>query len=349
MPEAWVDDALQDEGRWSVPLFLSWIRAPWHRPVAIHLARKLASRGIRRVRARDAQLEPLARTIESLMPREKPDLSMLRIDWSPLGASELGVRWIASRLDAAVAEVRVDGRDVIVKQSFSPERARHEHRVLTRLSSVPRVLLWDAGHATIVMEPAPGVSLDRLFAMGDVAQLMHGVTAAGRWLVAMQRETRSASDPRAMLDLIVDTAIRDADVMGRDRARVVRRLRALKKDAPFVTGHHGDYWPGNIFIDGARATVIDLEGFREGLPLEDVAYFLIRADMLRRRFRVRAPHLAEAFFEGYGETPDRDALALFTLTKGLRTLANDTGGNLPLPQRLWTRRTIRNAIRRALC
>lgn len=343
--------SMKDESRWTVPLVLSWMRAPWRRPVATHLARKLASRGITRVRADDARLEPLARTIESLMPRNgQPDLSMFDIDWSPLGADTLDVRWIMSRLDAAVAEVRVNGRDVIVKQSYSPERARHEHRVLTQLANVPRVLLWDPGHATIVMERANGTPLDRFFARGDIAQLMHGVRIAGAWLAAMQNATRADSDPSAMLVSIVDTALADAAVMGRHRARVEKRIRELQTRVrvPSVTGHHGDYWPGNIFIDGERATVIDFEGFRSGLALEDVAYFLIRADMLCRRFRVRAPRLADAFFEGYGAAPDRDALALFTLTKGLRTLANDTGGNQPLPQRLWTRRTIRNAVLRAL-
>jgi hypothetical protein len=95
-------------------------------------------------------------------------------------------------------------------------------------------------------------------------------------------------------------------------------------------------------------TVIDFEGYREGLPLEDAAYFLIRAELLARRFRVRTQGLTDAFFRGYGSTPDAGALRLFTMTKGLRTLANNTGGNLPLPQRLWTRRTVRNAVLRCL-
>ncbi|HEU4522402.1 MAG TPA: hypothetical protein VFT12_10385, partial [Thermoanaerobaculia bacterium] len=92
--------------------------------------------------------------------------------------------------------------------------------------------------------------------------------------------------------------------------------------------------------------VIDFEGFRDGLWLEDVAYFLIRSDMLRRRFGLPFPDLGQQFFETYapGEKPDREALRLFTLTKGLRTLANGTGDDLPLPQRIWTRRSIRKAV-----
>ena len=71
-------------------------------------------------------------------------------------------------------------------------------------------------------------------------------------------------------------------------------------------------------------------------------------ELLARRFRVPIAGLEEAFLRGYGEV-DRDALRLFTITKGLRTLANGTGDNLPLPQRLWMRGVIRGAIRRSLC
>lgn len=340
--------SLHDEGRWSAPMLVAWMRRPWRRPLAMHLARRFASRGITRVRAGNARLEPLARSVQSLLPREPHDLSMLDLDWTALGAQSLHIRWISTRLDAAVAEVRAGDRDVIVKQSFSPERARHEHRVLTQLTGVPRVLLWDAGRATIVMERANGISLDRLFAARDDTALREGIRAAGAWLATMQAGTRTSSDAKELFASILDTAVRDAHVMGRYEQRVVARLRAFAARPAFVAGHHGDYWPGNIFIDGARATVIDFEGFREGLPLEDVAYFLIRLDMLSRRFRIRARGLASTFFEGYGETPDPQALAFFTLTKGLRTLANDTGGNQPLPQRWWTRRTIRNAVLRAL-
>jgi hypothetical protein len=63
---------------------------------------------------------------------------------------------------------------------------------------------------------------------------------------------------------------------------------------------------------------------------------------------LRIPDLAARFFDGYGDDPDPDALRLFTITKGLRSLARRAGEDLPLPQRLWTRRTIRNAVLRAL-
>ncbi len=45
-----------------------------------------------------------------------------------------------------------------------------------------------------------------------------------------------------------------------------------------MTGVHGDFWPGNVFIADDLVEVIDFEGTREGLPYEDVAYFLVQLD-----------------------------------------------------------------------
>lgn len=316
-------------------------------PRAIYLAETLRQRGITEVRAADERLRRAAKGIESWIDAPPPDVSLLDLDWTPLGARSLGIRWISNRLDASVAEVSIDGeRDVIVKRHRAEpviERARHEAATLARLPNVPGVLLFDERRATIVMERAPGLPLDRLFARAEPRRLLHALERAGAWLREMQDATRGATDGDAVLRDILATAVDDA---GGD----AKILRALERGVggQSVVGHHGDYWPGNVFVDGERVTVIDFEGFREGLPLEDVAYFLIRVELLARRFRVRTPGLGEAFLRGYGEV-DREALRLFTITKGLRTLANDTGGNLPLPQRLWMRKVIRGAIRRALC
>ena len=338
-------------------------------PRAMYLAHTLRMRGITHIHAAGAPATTIASAMARLMgaryttgpllPQPPSAIPMLDLDWTALGARSLAVRWISTRLDNAVAEVAVDDgyttRDVIVKRSFSVERARQEAATLARLEGVgvPRVLHWDEQRATIVMERAKGISLDRLFASSNREELLAATRHAGTWLARMQARTSSASDGAALLSSIVATAQSDAHLFrGRKHRRIVNRLQELARavgDGPLtVTGHHGDYWPGNLFIDGERVTVIDFEGFREGLPLEDVAYFFLRVELLARRFRLDAGGLPEAFLCGYGSAAEANALQLFTLTKGLRTLANNTGGNLPLPQRLWTRGIVRAAIMRCL-
>jgi tRNA A-37 threonylcarbamoyl transferase component Bud32 len=343
--------SLNDEPLFSARVLFTALREPLRvlrslSPRAVHLARTLRQRGIAEVRTEEAGLRGAAKVVQSLIGDVRPDTSLLDLDWSPLGVQSIDIRWISTRLDAAVAEVVLDGtRDAIVKQHRTEpvvERARHEAATLAKLPNVPRVLLFDERRATIVMERAPGVSLDRLFARAEPHRLLPALERAGVWLREMQNATRRDSGP-AILDEVLATARKDA----KGDAKLLRALDRKVGEQP-VVGHHGDFWPGNLFIDGDRVTVIDFEGFRDGLPLEDVAYFLIRVELLARRFRVRIRGLDEAFLRGYGDV-DRDALRLFTITKGLRTLANDTGGNLPLPQRLWMRRVIRGAIRRAIC
>lgn len=343
--------SLRDEPLFSARVLFAAAREPLRAlrhlsPRAVWLAQTLRQRGISEVRAAEPRLQRAAEAVASLLGDARPDTSLLDLDWSPLGVQSIGIRWIATRLDAAVAEVVLDGsREAIVKQHRAEpviERARHEAAALARLPNVPRVLLFDERRATIVMERAPGAALDRLFARAEPRRLLPALERAGAWLREMQDATRRDADP-AVLAAVLATAKQDAH----GDAKLLRALERTVPPQP-VTGHHGDFWPGNVFVDGDRVTVIDFEGFREGLPLEDVAYFLLRVELLARRFRVRIAGLDAAFFRGYGEA-DRDALRLFTITKGLRTLANGTGGNLPLPQRLWMRGVIRGAIRRSLC
>lgn len=132
---------------------------------------------------------------------------------------------------------------------------------------------------------------------------------------------------------------------GRMQRRVIARLRELAErvDGP-VVGHHGDYWPGNVFIDTHRVQVIDFEGFREGHPLEDVAYFLLQLKLLMPRHGRYVPKLREAFLEGYGGVGDDDALTLFTMTKTLHLLARNAHAKHSFLVRIWMRRTLRNVV-----
>jgi Ser/Thr protein kinase RdoA (MazF antagonist) len=116
-----------------------------------------------------------------------------------------------------------------------------------------------------------------------------------------------------------------------------------------VAGHHGDYWPGNIFLDDQRVEVIDFEGYRLGLPMEDVAYFLVQLELLLPRHPRRLAPLRDAFLDAYGDGAPRDddALRLFTLTKTLYALSRPPGAPHMLPLRLWLRHMQRRIVFRS--
>jgi len=272
----------------------------------------------------------------------------------------VNVRWISERSDSRIGELG----DVIVKQ-HRPEadvvrdaglRARHEYAVLTLLHdamprelSVPRALSLAEDEGLLTIERAPGTPLDILIRehkreRDAVARLTGPVKRAGAWLRAMQIATRGGSPS---VSAQVEQAIADADAVfsGRMQQRVVDRLRELAPRAGSdVTGHHGDYWPGNVFIDRDRVQVIDFEGFRDGHPLEDVAYFLLQLRLLMPRHPGHVPALREAFLSGYGLPVPSDALKLFTMTKTLRLLARDAHAKHSFLVRIWMRRTLRNAV-----
>lgn len=297
--------------------------------------------------------------------------------WDELGAQPLGIGWKSERLDSLIAQVTITGsRDVIVKQ-HRPEtdaqrsagsRARYEHDVLRALRdvdpaySVPRPLLVDEPLGAIVIERACGRALDELIREGKrsdagAERLVPLLRRTGTWLRLMQKHTRTNDDPAPLLASILELARIDLDVVAKSdwlirwrRKRIAAALESLAARVKSgVAGHHGDYWPGNIFLDENRVEVIDFEGYRLGLPLEDVAYFLVQLDLLFPRFRRRLPPLREAFLDGYfGSAPrDEDALRLFTLTKTLYALARAPGAAHVLPLRLWIRHMQRRVVLRA--
>jgi len=248
-------------------------------------------------------------------------------------------------------------------------RARHEFEVLTRLRelmpeayTVPRPIQLDEANGSVVMERAAGTPLDVLMrehkrGKDALDRLVDPMRRAGQWLRAMQHATSdsrgrrpagrtSAASAEEILATQVSLAIHNAT------PRVAARLHELEQrvlpHANITCGHHGDYWPGNIFLDEERVTVIDFEGYREGFPLEDVAYFLIELELLLPRHARYVPALRVAFLDGYGGIDDAGALHLFTLTKALHLLARDPGAGHPLLVALWIRYTLHSIVRRCL-
>jgi aminoglycoside phosphotransferase (APT) family kinase protein len=339
---------------------------------AAAIAQALERRGITSVRGLDPAGSKIASLVSESLTHAQPDLSELCVDWSRLGARVLGIRWMSLRINSFAAEVTLDGdKRVVVKRHRDhaggsansrwkqETHALHAMRELLGDGAVPAILLADERSSVIVMERAAGVPLETLFAAGRQDELEQALRGAGAWLAAMQKGSAHAGDPTPIFGRILSDATRHLSVLAaRDRGIRRRRdelARTLDQLATRVaarttvlTAHHGDFIPGNIFVDGTRATVIDFESCREGFPLEDVAYFLLRLDLLRRRYRI-AEDLEEVFLRAYGAgSIDAEALRLFTMTKGLWTLAIGIGDDQPQPQRMWIRASVRRRVMDAL-
>jgi Ser/Thr protein kinase RdoA (MazF antagonist) len=107
-------------------------------------------------------------------------------------------------------------------------------------------------------------------------------------------------------------------------------------------GHHGDFWPGNAYVDDDTVQVIDFEGFREGLPYEDPSYFLAQLQLFYAYPFMGSEYgaLAATFREGYleGGEFDEAAAEVCRVAKALQILARSEGGASPAGLRGWWRR-----------
>lgn len=281
-------------------------------------------------------------------------------------------------------------RELVIKQHRSRSgesrparvRARHELSVMRALRTgldqhaaaevccgVPSVEAFDEERAALLIGRAHGTALDVLIRHarnhgGSVGKLAIPLRHTGLWLRTMQEVTRSSHDGRHLLTAVVLLALQDLDRaaaadrgLRRDHDRFIDALRRLESRVAerelAVVGHHGDYWPGNVFIDDRRVEVIDFEGFREGLPLEDVAYFIVMLELpfgypfLRQHVR----RLTSSFLDGYlgpDLALDREALRLFTAAKALQILTRGGAAARGTPKTWWLRRNLIRIVRRSL-
>jgi colanic acid/amylovoran biosynthesis glycosyltransferase len=301
-----------------------------------------------------------------------------------LAGSTIGVRRLQERRDSRIAQLVVpNGRaphEVVVKihrsrsgESRAPaERARREFDILHALSrmtanggSVPRPLYLHTEGACVVMESCEGEPLDALVRAGRLTRdgsrksdLIAAVRRTGAWLRHLHEATAGHGHPQQALDRLVETAgdhldRHRGDLLTTSAARAVRsQLDALKtRLAPVslrLTRTHRDFWPGNIFVGQQTVQVIDFEGADDGLPYEDVAYFLVQLELffpgpiLRRRFEP----LAAAFLEGYLPAPngfDWAAYELCRMASALQILGSSPHRAGSLHDR-WRRRMLRAIV-----
>lgn len=282
--------------------------------------------------------------------------------WRGFDERSVGVARIHARPDSSVLELVAAGspspQRVVLKCQRSragesypgPARARTEYRVLQSLSAqpydglptygVPRPLHLDVETAAVLMEAVRGGSLENLLrdarASADPrrrAALLEAVHGAGVWLRRFQLQTRLDRPARPFLDELLRRI--DHDLLRCSKLMLDRRaadaLRAsfdrlrwrLSPAELIVVGHHGDLWPGNIFASEDGIEVIDFEGFRYALPVEDAGYFLAHVGQYLRKpgRRDLAREARAAFLEGYQENTSISAgVQLAALAASLRLL-----------------------------
>jgi hypothetical protein len=119
----------------------------------------------------------------------------------------------------------------------------------------------------------------------DATRVAEDFAAAGEWLEGFHRQTLSAAeqlDPTGFKRLVTSVFDRYRETVGwsaeeDELAEAVSRRASDLRGCPIpITGVHGDFWMGNVLMDGDnRVTgVLDWEGgATEGVPLIDIYKF----------------------------------------------------------------------------
>lgn len=285
-----------------------------------------------------------------------------------------GLRRMHESRDAVVLELSTQSnngipKELVVKRHLSrdgesrppAQRAADEFRVLQFLQQhfegrtdlgVPRPLRFDRDTATLMTGRAAGTPLTSLLrelrvGSSDVHEARRSLSRVGEWLHAFQAVESEA--PADALDPLAEGALRDAHQSNAPAA--IRRRIGVLRDTVRERGsasvaHHGDFWPGNVYVAPSRVEVIDFEGFAQSLRAHDVAYFFLHVSLyFAIRGEDRMPLVRESFFGGYRQPLSADELELCRLATVLQMAARDDR-QLPWVQRIARRRVLRRELER---
>lgn len=229
--------------------------------------------------------------------------------------------------------------------------ARNEYEALCFLSggsspgapalAVPRPISLNPDHAALLMEKCAGEKLTRVMRWtwlrpGARARLPHLFRSCGQWLSKFHEVTRQPGDVRPVLERVEREFFADLKacrVLGLDpnlAAAAAQHFDEGKSSAfaaqTGLVGRHCDFAPYNILVDESRVTVIDFEGFQQGLPFDDLCYFLsmVKATPSYHIGRASLGHLCSEFLHGYQQHGplDRDSLRFFMVPAMLKIMAS---------------------------
>lgn len=252
--------------------------------------------------------------------------------------------------------------------------------------AVPRPIAYSAEHLMLITEFVDGVRFhDKILRKGrfpaaksTVSELEEDCYRCGRWLQAFQDETRKY--------LQQSMAMEGDDVL--DMQTIVRlisaRLTELRRDSMLeeqelheliahvdrqaaevnpidlsAAGVHGDFFPGNLLIQGDTIYGIDFVMVRSGPVYFDPTYFIYQLETLKAHPAFLASTveaLKHAFLKGYSNEQvsadiwDWNPLCriLFVMHSAARLIKLANASPADLPRRLLTRARINSTKRRML-
>jgi Ser/Thr protein kinase RdoA (MazF antagonist) len=214
-------------------------------------------------------------------------------------------------------------RELIAKVYPPGGQARDVYEKLLALSdpaaplSVPLPVALIDDWDTLLMEQAPGSSLKSCIRPPvDDAEAARGMRVAARGLAhlhALRLDTERTRTFEQQFELLSRRVARlndessDADQLRSLLARIESVFTGLPRARPALI--HGDFKPSQVFIDGDRAVVVDLDRACVGDPAIDLGAF---AGVLHKKGLLEGRHghgdLADLFLEEYMSVAPQDGL-----------------------------------------
>jgi aminoglycoside phosphotransferase (APT) family kinase protein len=165
----------------------------------------------------------------------------------------------------------------------------------------------------VVMRRAEGTPLNELVAAGSLEHTLCGTRAAARWLAKYHStefpglEIESPVEQIEILNL-ADSLAKAAAECRDCPSLLIGMLHDLESVAPRsvssppIAPLHGQFRPAHVFVEGSRATVIDVEKICLSDPAKDVARFVhaLKKTCFEHCGNIqRADHLAQEFIAEY--------------------------------------------------
>ena len=208
------------------------------------------------------------------------------------------------------------------RMAFPVDRMDFEDLILARITSIlshsaivatPKVYSYDANNRVLMLEDGGLLTVKDAYAE-PMLNIPHVGEELGQWLAALHHKTTALDigdnkTAKAVYRFSYSNLATALSKYGLDPSigeRVDEYYGSLlSRDDECVC--HGDFWPGNVLVDGQRLMVVDWEIVRRGCGATDVGQFAAEAWLLDR-FR-GGKGLLSAFLSGYCANTKQDEVS----------------------------------------